>query len=109
MDQEQETGHFLGEGGAIYEMNLPLSEVMADKLTKGYLRRVNPDGTPYEEPKPAEQDETPPPDPNARPAANARKAEWVGWAVRVHGMKPDDAEAKTVADLAALPDKPAGQ
>jgi hypothetical protein len=97
-----ETGHFLGEGGIVYEMDLPLPEVMADKLTKGYLRRVNPDGSQYQEPTAGD----PATDPTARPAVNAPKAEWVGWAVRVHGMSPDDADAKTKTDLAQLPDKP---
>ena len=34
-----------------------------------------------------------------RPAHSAAKAEWVGYAVRAHGMTPDDAEALTKADL----------
>lgn len=95
----QETGHFLGEGGVIWEMALPLPEVMQDKVTKGYLRRVNPDGSPYVEP--VEGDE-PPPEPKP-PAQSASKAEWVGWAVdhpdESRRLSPDDAEALTKADL----------
>jgi hypothetical protein len=82
------SGHFRGEGGVVFEMDLPLSEIMAEKITKGYLVRVNADGSPY-----AEQD------PVRRPAQSAPKAEWVGYAVRVYGMTPDDAEALNKADL----------
>lgn len=78
--------HILGEGGTIFEMALPLSEPIADRLEKGYLKRVNADGTPFEE---AEK---------VRPAVNEPKKAWVGWAVH-KGMTPDDAEAATKTDL----------
>jgi hypothetical protein len=77
----------LGEGGGIFEMSLPLPEAIEDRLAKGYLRRVNQDGTPY-------SDGVPP----VRPASSSAKVEWVGWAVH-HGMTPDDADALTKADL----------
>ena len=38
-------------------------------------------------------------EPPVRPAQSASKAEWVGYAVRAHGMTPDAAEAMTKADL----------
>jgi hypothetical protein len=38
--------------------------------------------------------------PTQRPALNANKPEWVGWAVK-NGMSPDDAEALTKTDLIA--------
>lgn len=110
------TIHVRGEGGQIIEMSLPLPEPVADRLTKGLLRRVNADGSPYAggtEPSAAATEdvggqgsaltrgETP------RPAANARKAEWVGWAVGVHGMDPEVAEATmTKQDLMDLPEQP---
>jgi hypothetical protein len=108
------TIHVRGEGGQTIEMDLPLPEPIAERLTKGQLRRVNPDGSPYTgSPEPSAdagaleergsaltRGETP------RPAANARKAEWVGWAVGVHGMDPEEAEAMTKQDLADLPDQP---
>jgi hypothetical protein len=95
-----DTAHYRGEGGAVFEMALPLPEVMQDKVTKGYLRRVNADGTPYVAPAETGSggsdltDGIPP-----RPAQSAQKAEWVGYAVLVGGMKPDDAEAMTKQDL----------
>ncbi|RSN65423.1 hypothetical protein DMH01_03330 [Amycolatopsis sp. WAC 04182] len=102
---DKETGFFRGEGGVVFEMDLPLSEVMADKVTRGTLRRVNEDGTPWRDE--SEQDVasegsdltngvTP------RPAVNASKAEWVGYAVTALGMNADDAEAATKQDLIDL-------
>lgn len=81
--------YVLGEGGVVFKMDLPLPEAIADRLTKGYLRQVNPDGSPIEESERPTQ---------VRPAVNAPKADWVGWAVH-EGMTPDDAEAATKADL----------
>lgn len=100
-----ETAFFRGEGGVVIEMDLPLKEVMQDKVTRGTLRRVNEDGTPWvdpAEPAAAEQGSdltngVPP-----RPAVNASKAEWIGYAVNVLEMSPDDAEAATKQDLIDL-------
>ena len=103
---DRETGFFRGEGGTVWEMDLPLPEVMQEKITKGYVVRVaNADGDPYEPPAPQAPD-----NPLAggsdltdgvspQPARTAPKAEWVGYAVRVHDMRPDDAEAMTKQDL----------
>lgn len=82
-----ETWFIRGEGGGIYEMSLPLHEVFANQLLKGYAKRVNKDGTEYVE---AVE--------RTRPAVNAAKAEWVSWAVH-QGCAPDDAEAATKTDL----------
>jgi hypothetical protein len=87
------TVHILGEGGGIFEMSLPLSEPIEDRLLKGYLKRVNADGTPYREKSERVQ-----------PAPYASKGEWVGWAVHVSAhtdspLTPDDAEACTKQDL----------
>lgn len=81
-----DTIHVLGEGGVVFEMALPLDRHIESRLTRGHLRRVNADGSDYSEA------------PATRPALNAPKGEWIGWAVR-HGAKPDDAEALTKADL----------
>lgn len=107
MAADEEFGYFRGEGGSVWRMSLPLPEVMEEKLTKGYLQRVNEDGTPYSAdggahgvlPKPGEHN---PPDDGELPeppARTASKAEWVGYAVHVGGMAPDDADAMTKADL----------
>lgn len=87
--------HILGEGGGVFKFDLPLHETIAEKLAKGHIRRVQPDGTPYVE---GDRPEGVPALPESRPALNAVKAEWVGWAV-VQGLKPDEAEALTKADL----------
>lgn len=77
-----------GEGGSIFKLDLPLHESILERIAKGYIQRVaNEDGAPYiedAEPK--------------RPALDAKKADWVGWAVH-NGMTPDDAEALTIPDL----------
>lgn len=96
------TGHFRGEGGMVWEMDLPLPETQAEKVAKGYLTRVNADGSPYVEPAVEGDSELagpPSADKPAPPAPTAPKREWVGYAVRVGGMSPDDAEAMTKSDL----------
>ena len=111
--EEKATVHILGEGGGVFELSLPLHETILDRLAKGHLRRVHPDGSPYVE---GERPEGVPSLPESRPALNAVKAEWVGWAV-VQGLKPDEAEALTKADLierfgtaeAAEEEAPAGE
>jgi len=114
------TIHVRGEGGQVIAMDTPLPEPIAERLTKGLLRRVNADGSPYTCLQPSaaaadgEQDTeaaaaTLTEQGRARPAANARKAEWVGWAVHVHGMDPEDAEEMTKADLMELPELPSEQ
>jgi hypothetical protein len=82
-----ETIHVVEGDGAVIELSLPLHEAIADRLHKGYIRRVNPDGSDWTEAEPVE-----------RPALTARKADWVGYAV-AQGMNPDDAEALTRQDL----------
>ena len=85
-----------GEGGGVYKLDLPLSEPIEDRLAKGYLTRVaNEEGDPYVE---GSTSDKVPSLPTERPAINASKAEWVGWAV-AQGMTPDDADAATKTDL----------
>lgn len=85
-----ETHYYLGEGGAVWAHDLPLPEPIQEKVTKGYLRRVHSDGTPWVPgaDEPAAQ----------RPAQTAAKAEWVGWAV-AQGAEADEADGMTKADL----------
>ncbi|WP_204359840.1 hypothetical protein [Microbacterium sp. PM5] len=85
-----------GFAGLPFKLDLPLHEALADQLTKGYLRRVaNLDGDPY---VPEEESPEVAALPEERPALNANKKTWVGWAVK-NGMTPDDAEALTKTDL----------
>ncbi len=76
-----------GEGGSVFKLDLPLHEAIGDQLAKGYLVRVNKDGTGF-----VEATE------RTRPGVNAPKLDWVSWAVH-SGAKPDDAEALTKTDL----------
>jgi hypothetical protein len=91
--KDDNTIHVLGEGGSVFKLDLPLHEALEDKLRKGVIRRVNPDGSPYAGPA---TDVAAPP--TKAPAKNAPKADWVAWAV-VCGETPDDAEAKSKQDL----------
>lgn len=90
-----ETVQLRGEGGSVFTYDLPLPRDIEKRLAKGYLRRVAAEG-----PEPVSETE--------RPAKSANKGEWVGWAVRVHGLTPDEADGMTVADLQELPDAPEG-
>lgn len=92
---ETETVYVRGEGGSVIAMDLPLPEAIADRLTKGQLRRVNADGSLY---APADDDPAAPALPDRAPAQAAPKAEWIGWAV-ANGADPDAVEGLTKADL----------
>jgi hypothetical protein len=94
---EAETIHILGEGGTVFELALPLSEAISERMAKGLIRRVNADGSPYSG-APTEQVPEPPTSP---PALDAAKAEWVAWAI-TSGAHPEDAEAATQQDLIDL-------
>jgi len=98
-DEKPEVGHYQSESGQIIGMDLPLDENMADKVRRGTLHRVNEDGTPYiDDSEGSDLTNGVPP----RPAGNASKGDWVGYAVNVLGMSPDDAEAATRQDLIDL-------
>jgi hypothetical protein len=100
-----------GEGGTVFELDLPLHDTIVEKLQKGYVRRVkNAKGDPYtgSDPIPGQNDEEDevPALPTERPAVNAPKAEWVGWSVfeserRGEPITPDAADALTKDDLIA--------
>jgi hypothetical protein len=57
---DREHGWFRGEGGAVWRMDLPLAEVVADQVKKGALVRVNKDGSLWQEPSEAEPSEAEP-------------------------------------------------
>lgn len=84
------TAQFRGEGGSIFTFDLPLSADNEKKVALGYLRRVTSDAS---EEVAVEQVSV------ERPAQSAPKADWVSFAVHMHGLTPDEAEAMTKADL----------
>ncbi|MEU1194928.1 hypothetical protein ABZ446_01735 [Streptomyces sp. NPDC005813] len=104
-----ETIHVRGEGGAIFTMDLPLPEGIAERYESGQLVRVNADGSPYTGGQAPIQGSASTGGDTPRPGATARKAEWVAWAAAVHGMDPADADALTLAELKDLPEQPAEQ
>lgn len=109
-----ETIHVRGEGGAIFAMDLPLPEGIAERYERGLLVRVNADGSAFAaEPvraakaeTPTEQDDHTVSDLTAgrspRPAVNASKAEWIAYVVAQGHMSAEDAQAYTKADLIEL-------
>ncbi|MEU9777437.1 hypothetical protein [Streptomyces sp. NPDC047968] len=106
--QDEDTIHVRGEGGSVFEMSLSrMSADMHRRLQMGRLRRVNPDGSPYQAaagrapaaaPGPAAHERS------ARPAKNRPKADWVVYAVAELGVDPDQAEQMTRQDLIDLAD-----
>jgi hypothetical protein len=96
---EIETGLFRSESNQFIHMDLPLPENMQDKITKGLLVRVNDDEdhTPYTG---EAEDASAGAGVTERPAVNATKAAWVGWARHCDpDLSVDDAEAMTKQDL----------
>ncbi|GAA1395164.1 hypothetical protein ACFQZ4_24155 [Catellatospora coxensis] len=91
-----DTVHIRGEGGTVWEMDLPLSPDIQKRLNAGHITRVNPDGSRFAEPEAepdldldeddgdpgGEDDDLPPelqefldtpPEPTPAPAPPARK------------------------------------
>lgn len=109
---EKTTIHLLGEGGGVHALDLPLPEPIAQRLERGLLRRVNPDGSPYptgalgEEPSAGAEDGGDPAEtlPDGRPAQSAPKSEWIGYVVRLGKLSAEDAANYTKADLIDLAD-----
>lgn len=89
---EREYGYFLGEGGTVFKLDLPVHETIAERIAKREILRVNEDGTPYVEP--ATEAEVAP----TAPPASASKAAWVDWAVS-QGADRAEAEAMTKLNL----------
>lgn len=101
-----ETIHVRGEGGAIFAMDLPLPEGIAERYERGLLVRVHPDGTPYHAEPAAPSEEDGGSDLTAgkspRPGVNATKAEWIAFVVSQGHMSAEDAANYTKADLIEL-------
>lgn len=91
-----ETIHVCGESGVVWEMDLPLPEGVAQRLDRGDLTRVNPDGSAVAVEAPAEVDFEVP------PAKNASREAWADYAVRVHGADVDDLEGLSRNELVEL-------
>jgi len=89
-----QTAHFKGEGGHMWEMDLPLREQHARDEKEGRLVRVNPDGSSLAEPaeEPAAQE------PPKKPNKASSKADWVTWAAH-QGAGQEEAESLTLAAL----------
>lgn len=89
-----------GEGGVVRKHKLPLPEGIADRLAKGYIKRVNEDGSAWKADGGADHDPGRGVSAPKRPAVNDTKAAWVAWAVSENpSLSPDDADAMTKADL----------
>lgn len=96
------TIHLQGEGGVVFEHDLPLNPHIAKRHATGHLRRVNADGTPYVEPVdgPVDEGQGAPPAPvMGRPSVRAPKSDWVSHAVYAHGANPEEADGLTKLDL----------
>lgn len=87
-----ETIHVRGEGGVLWEMDLPLPEGAAHRLANGDLKRVNADGSAYE-PEGDDQTMTP-----AKPAKSAKQGAWVDYAVSL-GADRDEVKDLSRGDL----------
>jgi hypothetical protein len=92
-----ETGFFRGEGGHVWELDLPLTESFARREQEGGLVRVNEDGSALQ--GEAEEPEAPGPEPAVRPSKSASKADWLAYAVS-QGADEAEAESMTRDELA---------
>lgn len=103
--KDEGTVHIRGEGGAVFEMTpSKMSRDVKRRLQMGYLRQVNPDGSPLTEaPAPAGgsplvAEQVP------RPAKAAPKKDWVLYAVTVLGLDAEVAEGMTRQEIIDLPE-----
>mgnify|MGYP001589899494 CR=1 FL=1 len=87
-----DTIHVRGEGGTIFEMDLPLPKGVQQRLDAGAIVRVNPDGSLYAEAESGQAE---------RPAKNASAEAWAAYAL-AQGAEPDDVEGLSRAALIAL-------
>ncbi|MFI6334136.1 hypothetical protein [Streptomyces sp. NPDC050535] len=101
-----ETIHVRGEGGAIFAMDLPLPEGIAERYERGLLVRVHSDGSLYHAEPSVQSKEDGGSDLTAgkspRPAVNASKSEWIAYVVGQGHLSADDAANLTKADLIEL-------
>ncbi len=108
--QDDGTVFIRGEGGAVFEMTpSKMSPETKRRLRLGYLRQVNPDGSPLQTasasaPAPAPASVGPlGQEPVPRPAKSAPKRDWVLYAVTVLGLDAERAEGMTRQELIDLP------
>ncbi|MFE4991421.1 hypothetical protein ACFRH4_08725 [Streptomyces mirabilis] len=90
-----------GEGGAVFKMDLPLGEGLAQRFEKGELTHVNEDGSDYVSEDSSPQESLEPAstqEPPKKPNKASSKAEWVAWAVH-QGVAQEEAESLTLAAL----------
>lgn len=104
----EESVFIRGEGGAVFEMTpSKMSADMKRRLQLGYLRQVNPDGSPLRDPVIAAPAAPQVPvltdAPVPRPAKSAPKKDWVLYAVRELGLDAERAEGMTRQELIDLP------
>jgi hypothetical protein len=98
---------FLRHGGDLNEHDWPLHPDIAEQLAKGMVTQASEPGpaTWFKPPEtvPSESEQTGreiyADDRPLVPHRGAPKSEWVGYAVKVHGVRPDDADAMTKQDL----------
>jgi len=88
-----ETIYVRGEGGTVFEMDLPLPEGVEQRLEAGAIVQVNPDGSPLT--APAEDA------PAGRPSKGASQVAWAEYAVS-QGADPGDVAELSRADLIEL-------
>lgn len=90
-EDSAEFGYFLGEGGTVFRLDLPVHETIAERIAKKEVHRVNEDGTPFAEGEPETA-------PASAPPSSAPKVAWVEWAVS-QGADQSAAEAMTKLNL----------
>lgn len=105
-----ETIYAKGEGGVVWEFDLPLSEPFADQLAKGTLVRCNEDGSPLVAEAPGDDPADNSPEPEKDPLDSANKAE-LQEAAKERGLDTDGTKAEILArirehDEAAKSDDP---
>ncbi len=89
------TRRFVGAGGGVYDIDVPLSEVYQYQFDKGFLRLV-PGEKPFDDDLVEPQAEV---DDSSRPTQASPKAEWVAYAESVSDMSHDDIASMTKAQL----------
>lgn len=100
MGADKKVGWFRGEGGSVFQMDLPLPKDIQSRVTKGLIVRVGgPAGEEFipEGWVPASTEAAP--GPVGRPDDDASKSAWIGYAVRTLGVDPEVAEGMTRQDL----------
>jgi hypothetical protein len=91
------TRRFVGAGGGVFDIDVPLSEVYQYQFDKGFLR-LAPGENPVDEPDQADTDVA---DAPAKPARVDPKADWVTYAELVSDLPRDELEGMTKAQLVA--------